>query len=76
MPHTVVTHLLSPRNLHNDDEVRERGLVREAAGRNFRSGNESQDAKICIYLPDVGVSTLGPDEEVKEMTHKQVTSSH
>ena len=50
--------------------------LREGAGRNFRSGNESQDAKICICLPDVGLSTLGPDEEVKEMTHKQVTGSH
>lgn len=75
-PHMVITHLFSPRNLHNVDEVRERGLIREGAGRNFRSGNESQDAKICICLPDVGLSTLGPDEEVKEMTHKQVTGSH
>lgn len=60
--------------MRNDDEVRERELIREGAGRKCRSGNESQDAKIWVYLPDVGLSTLGPDEEVKEVTHKQVTS--
>ena len=32
----VITHLFSPRNLHNVDEVRERGLIREGAGRRDR----------------------------------------
>ena len=46
------------------------GLMRDGGSGYCRGSNKSCYAKICRCLPGVGVSALGPDEEVETVTHQ------